>query len=62
MPRSLHPSALEAVRTLAAEAIRHRRPRRVTRVRIYALALAPAGPSLTVLGAVLDGLHRLGTS
>lgn len=57
--RYLHPPALKAVRRLAAEAHAPRRPRHITRVRIYAAAPAPAGPSLSILGAVLDGLRRL---
>jgi len=57
--RYLTPSALEAVRRLSAKAAPPRRPRRITRVRAYAVAPAPAAPSLAVLGAVLDGLRRL---
>lgn len=56
--RYLNPSALVAVRYLASEAIRHRRPRRASRVRAYAPAL-PASPALDVLHAVLEGLHRI---
>lgn len=49
--RYLNPSALVAVRYLASEAMRHRRPRRAARVRSYAplphrreTPLAPTAP------------------
>ncbi|MES0838011.1 hypothetical protein [Nocardiopsis tropica] len=64
MARYLNPSALVAVRHLASEAMRARRPRRAARVRHYvpepsAFRVPVAVPALDVLGAVLDGLRRL---
>ncbi|MFE3457809.1 hypothetical protein ACFXKD_09695 [Nocardiopsis aegyptia] len=66
--RYLNPSALVAVRHLAEERLRWRRPRRAARVRSYApwpipRPRVPLDPAPTaILGAVLDGLRRLEAS
>ena len=67
-PRYLNLSELAYVRWLASEALRWRRPRRAHRVRAFALA-GPTPPrrpvdlgDLTLLGRVLEGLHRLEVS
>lgn len=65
MSRYLNPSALVAVRYLAEETIRRRRPRRAARVRAYApgrhrrpVPLARA-PRIDVLTRALAGLQAL---
>ncbi|MFE3456001.1 hypothetical protein ACFXKD_00540 [Nocardiopsis aegyptia] len=59
--RYLNPSALLAVRLMAEEATRLRRPRRANRARAYApwptLVTVDAVP-VVVLRTVLDGLQR----
>lgn len=63
-PRYLNPSALVAVRYLATEAMRRRRPRRASRVRAYVPPLIPTPrrpmdtAPITVLRTLLEGLHR----
>lgn len=60
MPRYLNASALVAVRQLAAERAPWRRPRRASRVRLFAPQPGHhPGPGLDVLAAVLEGLRRL---
>lgn len=59
MPRYLNPSALVAVKYLAAERLRWQRPRRASRVRTYA---PEPSPTIALLQTVLAGLHRLEAS
>ncbi|MES0832513.1 hypothetical protein [Nocardiopsis tropica] len=62
--RYLNPSTLLAVRFLTMETLRHRRPRRASRVRAYSnpSSALPSVPTEGVLGAVLDGLRGVGVS
>ncbi|XKK36929.1 hypothetical protein HFP72_18370 [Nocardiopsis sp. ARC36] len=61
----LNPSTLLAVRFLATETLRHRRPRQASRVRAYTNPSVPMLPSTStegLLGAVLGGLRGLEVS